>query len=78
MDTSGKCIEMVRTKQPSANGVTYGRASGSKAKQCYAELWPTGANTNTNWKTCLLDGKISFNKHSEKIKLIINISFDII
>ena len=58
-DTSGQCIEMVRTQQPSANGVTYGTASGSFAKKCYAELGATDTNTDTDWQTCLLGGKNS-------------------
>ena len=50
---------MVRTQQPSANGVTYGTASGSFAKKCYAELGATDTNTDTDWQTCLLGGKNS-------------------
>ena len=51
---------MVKTQQPSANGVTYGAASGCCPKNCYAEFDATGADTNANWQTCLFVGKNSF------------------
>lgn len=58
MSTAEACVQMVRTQEPSANGVTYG-VSGSWSGSCYAEFGMTGTNGIAGvWQTCqLLTGK---------------------
>ena len=74
--TSAECIEMVRTQQPSANGVTYGTTSGGFAKMCYAEFGATSANNDTDWQTCLLDGTNSYSwKFCKKLAYKIKITY---
>ena len=68
--TSGQCTEMVKTQQPSANGVTYGTTSGEFSKKCYAEFGATSANNDTDWQTCLMDGTNSYSwKFCEKLNI---------
>eukprot|EP01045_Picozoa_sp_COSAG04_P014325 COSAG04_NODE_1066_length_8488_cov_2.933246_5_plen_181_part_01 len=43
------CAQMVRRTQPDANGATYSNTGGMG---CYAEFGMTGANSDTNWRTC--------------------------
>ena len=49
---------MVKTQQPSANGVTYGIAGREDSKRCIAEFEATGANGDPDWETCLLSSKL--------------------
>ena len=48
---------MVKTQQPSANGVTYGVAGREESKRCIAEFKATGINGDPDWETCLLSSK---------------------
>ena len=45
-----KCIEMVKAREPTANGATFPNKEGTGA--CYAEFRMTGSNSIPDWQTC--------------------------
>ena len=51
-DTDDECAYLVRNKEPSANGATWGDGD------CYAEFGATGKNGNGKWRTCLFQGQL--------------------
>jgi hypothetical protein len=48
-----ECEKLVKQKQPTANGATF----GGKNKLCYAEFNMTTRNTNKKWKSKIFKGK---------------------
>ena len=44
--TEDRCARLVRIKEPSANGATWGD------KNCWAEFGATGNDGNNAWQTC--------------------------
>ena len=48
--TENECAVLVREKEPSANGATWGSS-------CYAEFGATGTNFEDAWQTCRFEGR---------------------
>ena len=49
--SSAACAALVRSTQPTANGVTYG-TSGTNAQKCYAEFGMTGQTASSAYASC--------------------------
>ena len=48
--TREECISMVKNREPTANGATFG---GYGEGNCFAEFGMTGSNSNPIYQTCL-------------------------
>ena len=68
-----ECEKLVKQKQPTANGATF----GGKNKLCYAEFNMTKRNTNKEWKSKIFKKQESFTNISNKSynSIFNNISF---
>jgi hypothetical protein len=60
-----ECEKLVKQKQPTANGATF----GGKNKLCYAEFNMTTRNTNKKWKSKIFKGKKAVVSKSEYAKI---------
>lgn len=57
-ESLGECYELVTTKEPTANGMTFNQdiVDGDPYQpwKCYAEFLMTGTTPFTNWQTCYI------------------------
>ena len=54
--TREECIAMVKTREPTANGVTFPNRAGPA--NCYAEFGMTAIRPSQNWQTCPFKGRL--------------------
>ena len=54
--TREECLTMVRTREPTANGVTFPNRAGPGS--CYAEFGMTGPRASQSWQTCHFEGRL--------------------
>ena len=53
-----ECVTMVRTQEPTANGVTFRYKEQPKPGDCYAEFGMTGGFRHSlTYKTCIFQGR---------------------
>ena len=57
-ETKELCQGNVTTKEPTANGVTYGVHGQDYARECYAEFGKTNSESSNKWISCKFEGRI--------------------
>ena len=58
--TDDECADLVRSKEPMANGASRGQVTGP----CYAIFGATGTDCNSDFQTCLFLSRCSLSKRS--------------
>ena len=70
MPSMQACADHVAQQRPLANGATWGKTSGSRAKECYAEFGQTGVNPKSDWINCYIGGTRATLEERMQLKVV--------